>query len=40
MHGLWFKVGNYILKQGDVINIPTVENIVTVRGQIDYPFEK
>jgi protein involved in polysaccharide export with SLBB domain len=31
---------NYILKQGDVINIPTVENIVTVRGQIDYPFEE
>ncbi|HUH72925.1 MAG TPA: SLBB domain-containing protein [Chitinophagales bacterium] len=31
---------NYILKQGDLITIPTVENIVTVRGQIDYPFEE
>ncbi len=31
---------NYILKQGDLITIPTIENIVTVRGQIDYPFEE
>lgn len=31
---------NYILKQDDIIYIPTVENIVTVRGQIDYPFEE
>jgi len=29
---------NYILKEGDVISVPALENIVTVRGQIDYPF--
>jgi polysaccharide biosynthesis/export protein len=31
---------NYILKEGDQIEIPTVNNLVTVRGQIDYPFEE
>jgi polysaccharide biosynthesis/export protein len=31
---------NYILKEGDQIEIPTVNNIVTIRGQIDYPFEE
>ncbi|MCO5247642.1 MAG: SLBB domain-containing protein [Chitinophagales bacterium] len=29
---------NYVLKSQDSIYIPTRENIVTVRGQIDYPF--
>ncbi|MCO5232914.1 MAG: SLBB domain-containing protein [Chitinophagales bacterium] len=31
---------NYVLKDGDDIFIPAVENIVTVRGQLDYPFEE
>jgi polysaccharide biosynthesis/export protein len=31
---------NYILKEGDQIEIPTVNNLVTIRGQIDYPFEE
>lgn len=31
---------NYILKDGDEINVPSRENLVTVRGQIDYPFEQ
>ncbi len=31
---------NYILRSGDNIYIPPRENIVTVRGQIDYPFEE
>ncbi len=31
---------NYILKEGDNIFVPAVENIVTLRGQIDYPFEQ
>lgn len=29
---------NYILKDGDRIEIPSKENLVTIRGQIDYPF--
>lgn len=29
---------NYILKEGDRIVIPARENLVTIRGQIDYPF--
>lgn len=31
---------NYILKDGDNIFIPARENLVTIRGQIDYPFEE
>lgn len=31
---------NYILKSGDAIYVPAKENIVTVRGQIDYPFDE
>lgn len=31
---------NYILKSGDNIYVPARENLVTVRGQIDYPFEE
>ena len=31
---------NYILKNLDSIYIPKIENLVTVRGQIDYPFEE
>ncbi|MCO5231727.1 MAG: SLBB domain-containing protein [Chitinophagales bacterium] len=31
---------NYVLKEGDIIFVPGIENIVTVRGQIDYPFEE
>lgn len=31
---------NYILKDGDRIFIPAIENLVTLRGQIDYPFEE
>lgn len=29
---------NYILKDGDHISVPALENLVTIRGQIDYPF--
>lgn len=29
---------NYILKDGDRIDVPARENLVTIRGQIDYPF--
>lgn len=29
---------NYLLKDGDSISIPARENLVTIRGQIDYPF--
>jgi len=31
---------NYILKEGDQIEIPVVNNLVTIRGQIDYPFDE
>lgn len=29
---------NYVLKDGDRITIPVVSDVITVRGQIDYPF--
>jgi protein involved in polysaccharide export with SLBB domain len=29
---------NYILKDGDRISIPIISDVITVRGQIDYPF--
>lgn len=29
---------NYVLKDGDRISVPIVSDIITVRGQIDYPF--